>query len=572
MSYVDNRTIAEVFSQMADLMEIQGANGFRIRAFRRVAQALENLSEGAATMLADGTLQQVPGIGDGAIKRIQEILQTGSCEDLRQLRSELPAGLFDLLQVSGLGPKKVKLFYDELGIASIDDLEAAARAGHLAALPRMGKKSQDKLLGEIEAFRRRTGRVNLGVALPQGEALLAALRELPEVLRSDLAGSSRRRRETIGDLDLLVASEHAEPVMDRFVSLPAVAEVMLRGDTKCSVRLHGGLQVDLRVLLPESYGAALHYFTGSQMHNIAIRDRAKRAGLRINEYGVYTEPAGERQGGASEEEVFASVGLPYIPPELRENRGEIEAAERGELPQLVELADLRGDLHAHLASGDAHGETEAESLTALAVAAKQAGMSYLALCQPSASYRAEQAAARQPIMRQLEDDHGVRLFQAIEVEIEADGSLALPSDVLAQADWVIGAVHAQRAMSAEEMTARILRALDSGALHCLAHPTGRLLGQQEGYPVDLDAVLQAAQRSQVAVEINSSPLRLDLDANHCRQASKLGVDIMIGSDARQAAELSQLAFGVYTARRGWLEAKNVLNTRPLDELESWLRR
>jgi DNA polymerase (family 10) len=569
MAYVDNRSVAAVFSRMADLMEIKGANAFRIRAFRRVAQALENLSEGVAAMLEEGTLSQVPGIGDGTIKRIREIIDSGTCEDLVQLSAELPPGLFDMLQVSGLGPKKVKLFYDELGISSVDELEAAARAGDLAKLPRMGQKSQDKLLGEIDAYRRRTGRVALGDALPQGWAIVEALREEPAVERIDLAGSCRRGRETIGDLDVLVASRQVEPVMDRFVSLPQVAEVMLRGETKCSVRLRSELQVDLRVLVPESYGAAMHYFTGSQMHNIAIRDRAKRAGLRINEYGVYTEPAGERVSGATEQEVFAAVGLPLIPPELRENRGEIEAAERDELPEPITRGQLGGDLR--LPVIDAEGRPIA--LPPLIDAAKQSGLAYVGLVLPiDATTTAAAIEAHRAQVRQLEQTHELRLLAAIDAPIDEAGVVSLPAsiDCAAATDWVLGSVRSQLAMDGEQMTARVVAALESGAIDCLAHPSSRLLGQREATALDLDALLAAAQRTGVALELHGHPSRLDLDANHCRRAHELDVPVAIGSDAHDGEQLAlHLELAIRTARRGWLEPKDVLNCGDADALASW---
>ncbi|PID38943.1 MAG: DNA polymerase III [Proteobacteria bacterium] len=575
MTYVDNGSVAAVFSRMADLMEIQGANAFRIRAFRRVAQALENLSEGVAAMLEDGTLKEVPGIGDGTIKRIREIIDTGTCDDLVQLSSELPPGLFEMLQVSGLGPKKVKLFYDELGISSIDELEAAARAGDLAKLPRMGKTSQDKLLGEIDTYRRRTGRIALGDALPQGWAIVEALQEEKAVERIDLAGSCRRGRETIGDLDVLVASRQVEPVMDRFVSLAQVAEVMLRGETKCSVRLHSGLQVDLRVLLPESYGAAMHYFTGSQMHNIAIRDRAKRAGLRINEYGVYTEPAGERVSGATEEEVFAAVGLPFIPPELRENRGEIEAAERDELPEPLSRGDLRGDLHVPVQLAADEGGGAAIDVPALIEAAKAEGLSYLGLVLPiDDTTTAAAIEAHRERVRELEQTHGFALLAAIDAPLDGEGAVQAPTELdLGEAsDWVFGSVRSQLTMATEEMTARVIAALESGVIDCLAHPSGRLLGKREATALDLDALLAAAQRTGVALELDGHPLRLDLDANHCRRAHELSVPVVIGGEAKSGEELAlHLELAIRTARRGWLETKDVLNCGDVAALKNWRR-
>lgn len=571
MAQYDNKQVGAVFNRLADLMEIKGDNAFRIRAFRRAAQAIENLTEPLALMLEEKTLKAVPGIGAGAVSRAAQIVERGTCDDLLEIEAELPAGLFEMLRVGGLGPKKVKLFYDELGITSVDELEAAARAGHLAALPRMGMKSQAKLLDEIEGFRRRSGRIPLGVALPQGRTIVEALSALQSAERVELAGSCRRGRETIGDLDVLVAARQSQEVMDHFVALPQVAEVMLRGDTKCSVRLVSGLQVDLRVITPESFGAALHYFTGSKHHNIAVRDRAKRAGLRVSEYGVFREDSDERVCGADEEEVFAAVGLPLIAPELRENRGEIEAAETRQLPQLLERRQLRGDMHMHTTDSDG----SADALT-MVRRAKDLGFEYVAITDHSSGLPvaqgldAEGLIAQRQRLRLVEEQVGeIAVLAGIEVEIMADGSLDLPAEVLREQDWVIASVHSGFSMSSEEMTARVIRALESGLVDCLGHPTGRLLGERDAYAIDLEAVLRVAQRTQVAMELNASPLRLDLGATHCRRARELGVPVVLSSDAHDPAHLGKLELGVITARRGWLEAEHVLNSWPHERVRSW---
>jgi DNA polymerase (family 10) len=566
-----NADVAAVFNRMADLMEIQGANAFRIRAFRRVAQAVENLSESTATMLERGTLKKVPGIGDGAVKRIGQILQTGTCDDLKELMEALPPGLYDLLQISGLGPKKVKLFYDELGISSVDELESAARAGHLAQLPRMGKKSEQKLLTAIEGFRRRTGRTPLPTALELGRKIIAELAKLDDVLQIELAGSCRRGRETIGDLDVLVAAHDPTVVMDTFGSLEDVTEVMLRGDTKTSVRLDNGMQADLRVLEPESFGAALHYFTGSQMHNIAVRDRAKRQGLRVNEYGVFKEPSGERVCGKTEKEVFESVGLCFIPPELRENRGEIEAAENGTLPDLLTLDQLRGDLHTH--TRDSDGKADAKTM---ALAAQKLGHEMLAITDHTDAVAVVSGLDGKALLAQkerlegLQDELELRLLCGIEVDIMPDGSLSIEADILRQMDWVVGSVHLELDMDGEAMTKRIITAFESGLIDCLAHPCGRWIGEREAHAADLDAVVDAAARCQVALELNASPTRLDLNANYCRQAKDRGVMIALNSDAHDADQIGRVELGVITARRGWLEAKDVLNARPVNEVLDWI--
>jgi DNA polymerase (family 10) len=569
---MENHEVAAIFHEMAAILEIKDENPFRIRAFRRVAQAVETLPERAETMLAAGTLGKVPGIGKGTLARIREIVESGDCADHAELRGSIPPGLLELTRVEGLGPKTIALVYRELGVSSVDELEAAARGGHLAQLPRMGEKSQAKLLQAIEAYHRHTGRVRIGDALPQGLALLEALRQHEAVQRIDLAGSSRRRRDTIGDLDLLVASDDPTAVMDCFVSQPAVADVMLRGDTKCSVHLKTGLQVDLRVVVPPSFGAALHYFTGSKMHNIAIRDRAKRKGLRINEYGVHDEASGEQLGGATEEEIFAAVDLPYIPPELRENQGEIEAAEAGELPRLITEEDLRGDLHLHTDATD--GKATAREM---AGAAAELGYEYIAVTDHSKALTVtlgldEKRLRRQvTALRKLEQELGsIRILTGIEVDILADGTLDLALPALRKLDWVIASVHSHFNLPTEEQTARLVAAMETGVVDCLGHPSGRILGHRDGYGADLDRVIRRAGELGVALELNSFPDRLDLDAPHCRQARELEIPLVINTDAHATSHLALRRYGIYTARRGWLEASDVLNTRPYEELRAWI--
>jgi len=567
----ENSEVAAIFHEMADMLDISGNNPFRIRAFHRAAQSIENLPESAGQMLEKGTLARVPGIGAGILGRVKQILETGDCEDHAELRKEVGDGLLEMMKIEGIGPKTVKLIFTELGIQSVDALEAAAQQGHLARLPRMGEKSQAKILDAIAAYRRHSGRILLGEALPEGMAIVEALRENPVVERIDLAGSSRRRQETIGDLDVLVASTDVKQVMDHFVSLPQVHNVMLRGDTKCSVHLRRGMQVDLRVVRPESFGAALHYFTGSKMHNIAVRDRGKRRGLKINEYGIYREGGEQSIGGRTEGEIFASVGLPYIPPELRENQGEIEAAEADQLPHLIEESDLRGDLHCHTDFTDGTA-----SVLEMAEAAAALGFDYLAITDHSRSLTVARGldlarlAEQGKVVREVEQELGeIALLTGIEVDILPDGELDLPPDVLHELQWVVASVHSHFNLSAEDQTARVIRAMESGVVDCIGHPSGRLLGQRDGYPIDMDRVIQTAARLGVALELNAFPDRLDLDPPHCRQAREMGVPVVINTDSHAPAHLAQRAFGIYTARRGWLEPKDVLNTRSVEQIRAW---
>ncbi len=565
---IENADVATLFLEMADLLEIKGDSPFRIRAFRRVGQAIENLSDNVGTMLEAGTLIKEPGIGAGTVARIEEILERGTCSDHDALLEALPDGLLEMMRVEGLGPKKVRLFYSELGISSIEALEAAAQQGHLASLPRMGEKSQTKILRAIEAYRRHTGRILLGDALPQAWAIIDVLKQLPQVLAMDLAGSSRRGRETIGDLDLLVAAETSDRVMDAFTAVPWVEEVMLRGDTKCRVKLTTGLHVDLRVVQPHCYGAALHYFTGSKMHNIAIRDRAKRRGLRISEYGVFREQSNQLLGGATEEEIFSALELPLIPPELREDRGELEAAEADALPTLITVEDLRGDLHLHTNASDGSASVEA-----MVRAAEKLDYQYIAITDHSQALAMagglDEARLRAQIteLRRLQDEvSDLRILPGIEVDILQDGALDLSISILRELDFVVASVHSHFNMATEQMTARIIRAMESGVVDCIGHPTGRLLGQRDPYPVEMDQLLLRASQLEVAMELNAFPQRLDLSATHCRQAKELKVPVAINTDAHSPHHLTQLECGIATARRGWLEPADVLNALPLSTL------
>lgn len=571
---MENHQIAAIFNEMADLLEIKGDTPFRIRAYRRAAEAVRQLPEDAATMLRADTLGDIPGIGSGTLERIRQIVDSGDCDDRRELARTVPPGLLELLEVEGVGPRTVALVHRELGIGSLDELEAMARADRIAPLPRMGARSQTRLLQAIEAHRRRAGRIRLGDALPLGQALVQALALLPGVQRVELAGSSRRRRATIGDLDVLVAATEVDPVMDRFVALPGVAQTLLRGETRCSVKLEQGLQVDLRVVELDCFGAALHHFTGSQLHNVAIRDRGKRRGLRINEYGVFRAGTGRRVGGARERDVFEAVGLPPIPPELREARGEIEAAEAGALPALVEERDLRGDLHMHTDATDGRS-----TLREMVEAAAARGHEYVAITDHSRALVVTRGLDEERLERQvrriraLEQELGtVRIFAGIEVDILADGELDLPPPVLERLDWVIASVHSSFDLPREAMTGRLLRAMRSGVVDCLGHPSGRLLGRRDGYAVDLDRVIQQARELGMALELNSFPDRLDLDARRCRQARELGVPVVINSDAHHVSQLQVLRYGVYTARRGWLEPGDVLNAGGVAAIERFSAR
>jgi len=570
---VENVDIAKVLSEIADILELTGGNAFKVRAYRNAAQVVDLHPGPVAEEWRSGRLTELPGIGEGIASKIGELVETGECREHARLAAEVPNGVVEMLRLEGMGPKTVAAVWKELGVEDLGALEEACRSGRILELPRMGAARARAILAAAEHHRARAGRTPLHRALEYADSMLARLRRVPGVVRAEAAGSLRRRKETVGDVDLLVCAADAAPVVRAFAGLAEVREVLAEGPTRASVRLRAGIHADLRVLAPDAFGAGLHYFTGSKSHNIQLRTRAVKMGVKLSEYGVF-DRRGRRLGGATEEDVFRAVGLPFIPPELREGSGEIEAAAAGRLPRLVDEGDVLGDLHVHsTASTDARS-----SLEELAQAARRLGRRYLAVTDHSrsrplgldASRLAEHAAA----VRALDARLGGRphLLAGIEVDILPSGALDLPGEALAGLDVVVAAVHSRFHDSAEKGTARIVRALRSGRVHVLAHPTGRIIGGREAYPVDLPRVLEAAREAGVALEVNAMPERLDLSDVGCRMAREAGVQLVISSDAHDATHLANLRYGVWVARRGWLEAKDVWNTLPLPELRRRLSR
>jgi DNA polymerase (family 10) len=571
---MENHRIADIFDEIADVLELQDESVFRIRSYRRGARAVRDLPEDVRTLSQSGELLKVPGIGKSLAEKVEEILATGTSKFYEKIKKAPEYGLLPLLGIPGIGPKHAIQFYRVLGVVSIDDLERAAKDGKLHELDRMGEKLEEKILKGIEQHRRSTGRFRLADGLLHAEAVVEELKKLKGVTRIDVAGSCRRMKETIGDIDILVISTSQKKVMDAFTGMKSVSDVIARGDTKSSVILRGGIQVDVRVLHKENYGAALHYFTGSQDHNVVIRDRGKRKGLRVSEYGVFNVETAERLGGATEEEVFAALGLPFIPPELRENNGEFEAADEGRLPRLVEMSDIRGDLHMHTDASDGRN-TPRE----MALAAKKLGYKYIAITDHSQAVRvaggldAEELAAHiKAIRRAGREVKGIEVLTGVEVDIMKDGSLDLPDDVLRHCDVVVAAVHSGFNMPEAGMTRRILRAFENENVNILAHPTGRLIGEREPYEVDLEAVIAAAGKSGIALELNAFPDRLDLKDIHCRAARDAGAMISIGTDSHAVAHLENMRYGIGTARRGWCEPGHILNTMTLAKLRKFLAR
>jgi DNA polymerase (family X) len=568
---VHNEDIAAVFDEIADLLEIEGDNPFRIRAYRNGARTLRELGEDIRTLVERGEkITGFPGIGKNLAEKIHEILDTGECAALQKLRKQLPADLPELLKLPGLGPKRVHALYHELDIHTLEQLERAARDGLIQHLPGFGAKTELHLLETVQAHADTARRFKLAVVGRYAEPLLEYLEGAPAVKTVAVAGSYRRARETVGDLDILVIARNGRAVIEHFVAYDEVDSVLASGTTRATVMLRNGLQVDVRVVAAVSYGAALHYFTGSRAHNIAVRGIARKHGLKVNEYGVFRGK--KRIAGKTEEEVFGAIGLPWIPPELRENRGEIEAARAGMLPTLVETGDLRGDLHAHSRASDGH-----ESIEVMARAAKERGLQYLAITDHSKRLTVAHGLDSKRVLAQIEaveafnaGDHGITLLTGIEVDILEDGSLDLPDAVLSRLDVVIGAVHSRFELSRAKQTRRILHAMDNPNFTLLAHPSGRLIDRREPYDVDMTRIIRHARERGCFLELNAHPERLDLLDTHCQLAREEGVLVSINSDAHSSADFDNLRFGVGQARRGWLEKSDVLNTRPLTALRKLL--
>jgi len=570
---ITNSEIADKLTQLADLLDIEGADRFRVRAYRNAARTISTLPRSLEDMVYEGEdLTELPGVGESIAKKIREIVETGRLSKLEEEEKRTPSGLRELLRVEGLGPKRVQALYEHLQITGLADLAEAARLGRVRTLPGFGAKTEEKILRELERARVREQRTLLSVAEQFVTPLLEYLRKTEGVDRVEAAGSYRRGLETVGDLDILVTGDAPAAVMDRLASYSAVEEVVSRGETRSTVRLRSGLQVDVRAVARESYGAALVYFTGSKAHNIVLRQMAIQRGLKLSEYGAFRND--ERVAGETEEEVYAALDLPWIPPELREDRGEVQAAQEGRLPRLVTREDLRGDLQSHTQDSDGR-----ETLGTMATAAAERGLEYLAITDHSRHLAMVKGLDEEGLARQMdeidalnEDLEGFRLLKGIEVDILEDGSLDLSDDILSRLDVVVAAVHSQFGLSRDKQTERIIRAMDNPNVHILAHPTGRLLGQREGYLVDMERLLRAAKERGCFVELNAQPQRLDLDDSACRLAKELGVKVVISTDAHTVAELDYLRFGVGQARRGWLEPDDVLNTRPWAELRAALRR
>ena len=564
-----NQELARIFDRMADALEFLGEIPFKVVAYRKAARVLEDLPEDIEEIYRKGgmaALMRLPGIGEGIAKKIAQYLDEGRIDRYEEVMKQVPQDLLDLMEVQGIGPRTLRLAYEKLGVRTKEDFKRVLEDGSLARLPGMGPKKIENIKKGLELYERMAQRIPLGAAYPLVQAIVEALRQVPEVLEISPAGSFRRMKETVGDLDILAAArpEHGRSIIQKFVSLPQVTRVLAAGDTKGSAIFQDRYQVDLRVVPPESYGAALQYFTGSKAHNVHLRGIARSMGLKISEYGVFR--GAEKIAGETEESVYKAVGLVWIPPELREDRGEIEAAQQGKLPRLVEYDEIRGDLHVHSKYSD--GTATLEELVRFG---QKMGYEYIAVCDHSQSVKyahgleidrlRKKNAEIDRINAHLE---GFRLLKGTEVDILPDGSLDYPDEVLAELDFVVASVHQWR--KDEDATERILRAMENPYVHAIGHPTGRLISTREGYRVDIEALVEKALETGTFLEINAYYERLDLNDVHARLAGEKGVLLEIGTDAHQAGQLWQIRLGVGVARRAWLSPQQIVNTRPLAEL------
>jgi DNA polymerase (family 10) len=570
---VKNTDIAKVFQDIADFLEIKGETSFKVRAYQRAVRSIAYHPQEVEQLVKQGKLEDIPGVGEAIAKKITELVTTGHLGYYEKLRAEFPPGISTLLNVPGIGPKTAIRLSTELGINSVEELEAAILEGKVASLYRMGDKTAENILHHLQTMRSKERRIPIGVALPVVEDIVASLLNFPGLHNLTPAGSLRRFRETVGDIDLMGTAEDKDDILNAFVGLPQTREVLVKGSTKASIIAQSGLQVDLRVVEHDCFGSLLQYFTGSKQHNIVLRERGHRQGLKLSEYGIQSRANGKLQKFATEEGFYHRLGLEFIPPELREGQLEIERAEQGAIPELVKLSDIKGDLHVHTNWSDGH-----DSIEAMALAAQALGYQYLAITDHSAGRGIAHGLNKERLREQISEINqlnqflrGIHLLSGVEVDIRADGSLDLPDEILKELDIVIAGVHSAMGQEEEKMTQRILRAIESPHVDVLAHPTCRLLGQREPVAVDLEEVFQAAAQTNTAMEINSMPDRLDLKDTHVFRARELGVKLLIETDAHSMKHLDYMRFGVGVARRAWCEVKHILNTVPWEQLLSSLK-
>ena len=574
---MDNGQIATVFNNIGDLLDLKGEVVFKTRAYKKAARAIEHHpTELSQIFREEGEegLSKVPSVGSAINKKVQELLSTGKLEYYEKLKAEFPEGVVELKDVPGVGPKTALKISRDLGVSDLAGLEAALKEGAVAALPGLGEKAAANILRHLQTLRTKDRRISLGRALSVYLDVSSALRGVPGLHRLEAAGSLRRRRETIGDIDLMGTADDPEPVLRALTELPQVSEVLVHGPKKVSVLLDRGIQVDLRIVEEKVYGSLIQYFTGSQQHNVLLRERARRQGLSINEYGITNLESGEVEEFADEESLYERLGLQYIPPELREGQYEIERAAEGSIPALVQAGNIQGDLHAHTNESDGR-----DTLMEMAVAAREAGLKYLAITDHSSGRGIANGLSNERLLEHIanikalnETLDGIELLSGSEVDIRSDGSLDYPDEILDQLDVVVASVHSAMGQAEDVMTARIIKAMQNPRVDILGHPTCRLIGEREPVQMDVEAILQAARETGTVMEIDAQPGRLDLKDKHIHRARELGVGLVIDSDSHATEQFGNLGLGVSMARRGWCEAKDILNTLPLEEFRASLKR
>ena len=562
-----NQEIANAFRQIAEILEIKGENVFRIRAYERAAQNIESIPEDIEVFVKEGRLTIIPGIGKDLEEKIKEMVSTGRLKFLEDLKKEIPAGLLDMLDIPGVGPKTAKLLYEKLGIRDVVMLERMAHAGRIKELPGIKEKTEENILRGIELFKRGRDRMDIKTAVDVADSIISQLKRVKGVTKINPAGSLRRMKDTVRDIDILISSREPKKAMDTFIKLPEVKDVLAKGPTKSSMVTEDGIRVDARVIESVSYGAALLYFTGSKAHNIKLRKLAIKNGLKLNEYGLFKEE--KKVAGKTEKEIYKVLGLSYIAPELREDRGEVETASEGKLPDLVELDDIKGDLHVHSNWSDG-----GSSIEKIVVRAKKLGYEYIAITDHSQGLkiaggldRNALKEKRKEIERLRKRYKGIDILYGAEVDIDSDGNLDYPDDILKEMDIVIGAIHAGFKQPKEKLTRRIIKACQNKFVRIIAHPTGKLCGAREEYEIDFEEIFKVAREEDTVLEVNSFPQRLDLNDIHCRMAKDFGVKLVINTDAHIAEQLELMKFGVAVARRGWLGKTDVLNTLPCARLK-----
>ncbi len=565
-----NKQISEIFQEIGDILEIKDENRFKILAYQRAAQIIRNLASDLKQIYKKDPkkILEIKGIGKDLYLKTVEIIETGKCDMHQKLLKEIPAGVLDMLNLRGVGPKKVKMFYITLGIKNLKELEKACRSGKIHVLPGMGEKSELAVLKAIDDMKRFAERTLMPFALEEAQLIIKYMKKQKSIEKIEYGGSLRRRKETVGDIDILASAskKNTSKIMDHFVNYHHTEEILAHGETKSSIVLNTGIQIDLRVIEPKSYGAALHYFTGSKAHNIAIRDRAKKMGLKVSEYGVFK---GTKQiAGKTEEEVFKAVELPYIIPELRKDDGEIEAAEKDELPKSIEPKDIKGDLHMHTNESDG-----TQDLETVVEKCRKSGYKYIAITDHSKTSAIANGLDEKRLQKQYKriDELNKKykdfcILKGCEVDILKDGSLDFSDEFLAQMDIFPASVHSGFSMTKSKMTDRIIRAMSNPYVKIIGHLTGRLINRRDPYDLDIDAIIDAAKEYKVALELNAQPLRLDIKDTYLRKAKEKGVKIVIGTDSHHTSQRVYMEYGVYMARRGWLEKKDVLNTRTLKQL------